>query len=1392
MSLIISHNLSALNTQRNLQGSGESMAKSIEKLSSGYKINVGADDPSGLIISEQLRSQISGLERAVRNSSEAFNLIAIAEGALNEMNSILKKMRALAIHAANSGVTSPEQVSADQAEMDSGIETLNRIANTTRYSDQYLLNGQKQLVYDVTTVVNEPTDHSLLNTKMSRVDQVFKRDGVKMSIGFSGEKNQYQANTDTSAQRAYLEADNANSLCEIDGATVTTKQEFILTGTSGSRLFSFAEGAHIGTIVDNINNVRDSTGIGAALTFASDVRIDRTVNGTYNGSSPNYKPPTQNADPMTGFDDGSYVYQSGDVQIYGAGLNNVKTAKISSISFTPDAAASFKVGFNCDGDGKIYAKVVDKSTNSIEYYKDKDCTMLIGQGDAGFFAATNNSGIPSSPVQNLDGLFIKLNQDFARDLDVYEIAVVGQRLDNQKDMNVTGIQGWTDADNSVMSGINLGVNTDAEGAIFFDYVPVQMEADGQTVKSFEINVYKHPSKQPQFLVASSGVVENNVQTELKDAQGNIIQRAGQTVRIESVLMDDGTDSGLNITLVLPKKSDLDGVTGPTLDEVKATQEYQDYLTKLNDAKEQYAEIQVDYTTAKDSRQKAVDALSDAMSSLKNTQKKEGTLRREIDRIEVRSIEQQSLDAQRDLEIAVIDMEDAARKAILAAENNADYMAVAKAMAAAQPTGPDAPEQSVLQLADQLVQAIQAEIIGGIAFDETNPTAKQGVISNVWGMSPLVGLALSTDDQAAVNSLLSDAYDAATKPELMKSVRDATQQIQDLSTLEDDYQAAKDALADSKTKFDLAVNEAVEAVAAKWENVAGVIEDGDLENLTEAIKNQIITYIGNPGLGLNPNNDAAADLTKNFTRYNWMTDKSDITADAIVAFGLGGGATGSATADQLAALASDIYDQLVAEDEFGDYGAAVQELYKHPDPAWGALPNANAYVTKITNEITTTIEAAKTTALAATPPNNNFANIEDWLTANGETWAALEADLALLITNTVNNGTTGNPNTLALASLTNGTLLGDIKTALTPAIAVVTYPVLNAALSLTTGISGQAAGAAVVDPTPELDALLDTVWNKISNATSDMYEYVKLDADNDAAFTAAGTASLALGTAGTSGPADDVYDAIKVSLGNLDTAATAGVGAGTLPQAVADALAKQLYILSGEEGVDVTVAANLTNNPATQSLIISGILAEIDPAIAAGIDPATLKQFVTEVFTSYVTDTMPGGAAGSLSGAVGAPAGAAGGYFGDYTQLVDDFTELEEIYPNGGSLQRNQDRLDRYLQRVQEAPTTVRNGASTRKAWTSLVNTYGNPSTDANLTKLTEDFGTYVRDLVKLNAEAGTTDQINWKEDVYEHLYDMAQSPTGALRIHRRHPDELPAYCGGTGRIRPCLLCKAVF
>jgi flagellin len=536
MSLTIANNITALNAQHNLSVSNNGLSKSIEKLSSGYRINVGADDPSGLVISEQLRSQISGLERAVRNSSEAYNLISIAEGALNEMNEILKKMRELAIHAANNGVTSPEQIEADQAELDSGIQTINRIANSTQYSDQFLLNGSKQLVYDVTTVTNDPTDHALVDQAATRIDQIFKRSGVTMSIGFTGVKSDSQANASNSAQRAYLESDSAYGLCQLSGNIVTAAQKFILTGTAGSKQFSYPEGTNVGQIVADINNSRDSTGVGATLIFASNVRTDLTATGCL--VDPDYAAGTA-AVGYSGYNNGSYVYSAGDIQIYGADLNNDETAKVAAVTVTPAAAESFIAGYNCDGDAKIYAKVVDAATNSIEYYKDKECTMLIGAGTDAFFAAANNSGIPGQPTQSLDGIFLDIT-DKAENLDVYEIALIGQRMDNQKDFTTTGADSWADLGNSVMSGVNLGVNTSAEAQIFLKYTPLSYDEVTGAVDSFKVDVFNDSTMNPQYLVASSG----------ECAAG---AAPPQTVYVESVSMDNEQDSNLNLTLNIPSE-----------------------------------------------------------------------------------------------------------------------------------------------------------------------------------------------------------------------------------------------------------------------------------------------------------------------------------------------------------------------------------------------------------------------------------------------------------------------------------------------------------------------------------------------------------------------------------------------------------------------------------------------------------------------------------------------------------------------------------------------------------------------------------------------------------------------------------------------------------------------
>jgi flagellin len=113
----------------------------MEKLSSGYRVNRASDDPAGLVISEQFRAQIAGLNRAVQNSEGSINMIQTAEGALNEINNLLVSMRELAIHAANEGFNDDDQLAADQAEITNAISTITRIAQNTQFGTKKLLDG---------------------------------------------------------------------------------------------------------------------------------------------------------------------------------------------------------------------------------------------------------------------------------------------------------------------------------------------------------------------------------------------------------------------------------------------------------------------------------------------------------------------------------------------------------------------------------------------------------------------------------------------------------------------------------------------------------------------------------------------------------------------------------------------------------------------------------------------------------------------------------------------------------------------------------------------------------------------------------------------------------------------------------------------------------------------------------------------------------------------------------------------------------------------------------------------------------------------------------------------------------------------------------------------------
>ncbi|MEK8131740.1 flagellin [Paenibacillus filicis] len=161
----INHNIAAVNTHRQLNAAAGAQSKSMEKLSSGLRINRAGDDAAGLAISEKMRGQIRGLDMASKNSQDGISLIQTAEGALNETHSILQRMRELAVQSANDTNTDTDRNEL-QKEVDQLIQEIDRIANTTEFNTKKLLNGNLSGVNTAaqSTTFNEVSDNAIFKS----------------------------------------------------------------------------------------------------------------------------------------------------------------------------------------------------------------------------------------------------------------------------------------------------------------------------------------------------------------------------------------------------------------------------------------------------------------------------------------------------------------------------------------------------------------------------------------------------------------------------------------------------------------------------------------------------------------------------------------------------------------------------------------------------------------------------------------------------------------------------------------------------------------------------------------------------------------------------------------------------------------------------------------------------------------------------------------------------------------------------------------------------------------------------------------------------------------------------------------------------------------------------
>ena len=180
--MVVQHNMTAMNANRQLGITTSAQAKSSEKLSSGYRINRAGDDAAGLTISEKMRSQIRGLNKASDNAQDGVSLVQTAEGALNETHSILQRMNELATQAANGTNTSVDR-SAIRAELDQLTSEINRIQSTTQFNTMNLLDGtfsgaNNQMKLQVGALSGQSIDFSIANMCATKI-------GLKTTLSVS-------------------------------------------------------------------------------------------------------------------------------------------------------------------------------------------------------------------------------------------------------------------------------------------------------------------------------------------------------------------------------------------------------------------------------------------------------------------------------------------------------------------------------------------------------------------------------------------------------------------------------------------------------------------------------------------------------------------------------------------------------------------------------------------------------------------------------------------------------------------------------------------------------------------------------------------------------------------------------------------------------------------------------------------------------------------------------------------------------------------------------------------------------------------------------------------------------------------------------------------------------
>lgn len=261
----INTNISSMIAQSNLRNTNSDLAIRLQRLSTGLRINRGADDPAGLIVSERLRSEIKGLTQAIDNSERASSVIATTEGYLAEVTDLLNSIKNLVVEGANTGGVSKEEVEANQLQIDSAIDSITRISNVASFAGLNLLNGS----LEYTTTGIDTTDIAF-----ARIDSARFGTASSLDIG---------VDIATPAEQGTLWLSSNSG--GFNNFALSGDLTLEIAGRDGAQTLSFASGTQQSAIVNAINLIADSTGVDATFVNSAGASGIRFLSNEYGSES---------------------------------------------------------------------------------------------------------------------------------------------------------------------------------------------------------------------------------------------------------------------------------------------------------------------------------------------------------------------------------------------------------------------------------------------------------------------------------------------------------------------------------------------------------------------------------------------------------------------------------------------------------------------------------------------------------------------------------------------------------------------------------------------------------------------------------------------------------------------------------------------------------------------------------------------------------------------------------------------------------------------------------------------------------------------------------------------------------------------------------------------------